>query len=128
MNNLPGLCSCGALFRPDYCVRFAPLFLTTESRVLATHMGQIVMVVEANKTTQAAVKQAISTIESCPVKLTLPNKAQYSAAGSPMVMVMATAMAVMDNPKGECGEQPLPVHPGCTAAVGCLALVRTSLV
>jgi len=59
-----------------------PLLVTTESRVLATHMGQIVMVVEANKTTQAALKQAISTIENCPVKLTLLNKAQYSAAGS----------------------------------------------
>lgn len=70
--------------------------MTTESRVLATHMGQIVMVVEANKTTQAALKQAISTIENCPVKLTLPNKAQYSAAGS-YGYGMATVMAmVMD--------------------------------
>ena len=29
-----------------------PLLVTTESRVLATHMGQIVMVVESNRTTQ----------------------------------------------------------------------------
>jgi exopolysaccharide/PEP-CTERM locus tyrosine autokinase len=52
-----------------------PLLLTTESRVLATHMGQIVMVVHAGKTLQTDVRQAIATIESCPVKLMLLNKA-----------------------------------------------------
>lgn len=52
-----------------------PLLLTTESRVLATHMGQIVMVVHAGKTLQSEVKQALATIEACPVKLMLLNKA-----------------------------------------------------
>jgi exopolysaccharide/PEP-CTERM locus tyrosine autokinase len=51
-----------------------PLLLTTESRVLATHMGQVVMVVHAGKTLQAEVKQALSTIEACPLKLMLLNK------------------------------------------------------
>lgn len=52
-----------------------PLLPTTEARVLATHMGQIVMVVHAGRTLQSEVKQALATIESCPVKLLLLNKA-----------------------------------------------------
>ncbi|PKO45784.1 MAG: chromosome partitioning ATPase [Betaproteobacteria bacterium HGW-Betaproteobacteria-4] len=51
-----------------------PLLLTTEARVLATHMGQVVIVVNAENTVQAAVKQAISTIESCPVKMMMLNQ------------------------------------------------------
>jgi len=53
-----------------------PLLLTTESRVLASHMGQIVMVVQAEKTRQSAVLQALATIERCPVKLMLLNQAR----------------------------------------------------
>ena len=52
-----------------------PLLLTTESRVLASHMGQIVVVVRAGHTLQADVKQALSNIEACPVKLMLLNQA-----------------------------------------------------
>lgn len=52
-----------------------PLLSTTEARVLASHMGQIVMVVEAGRTTHGAVKQALTTIENCPVKLLVLNKA-----------------------------------------------------
>lgn len=51
-----------------------PLLLTTEARVLATHMGQVLVVVNAENTVQAAVKQAISTIESCPVKMMVLNQ------------------------------------------------------
>ncbi|HEX8787009.1 MAG TPA: XrtA-associated tyrosine autokinase [Telluria sp.] len=53
---------------PDRIVIFdsPPLLLTSESRVLATHMGQIVMVVEAQTTTQHAVKEALSQLEGCP--------------------------------------------------------------
>lgn len=51
-----------------------PLLATTEARVLATHMGQVVMVVEAGRTTQGMVRQALSTIEACPLKLMLLNK------------------------------------------------------
>lgn len=53
-----------------------PLLLTTESRVLATHMGQIVMVVQAEKTLQSQVRHALSTIESCPVKMLVLNQAR----------------------------------------------------
>lgn len=58
-----------------------PLLVTTESRVLATHVGQIVMVVEAGKTPRAAVAQALKTIESCPVVLMMLNKSAASNSG-----------------------------------------------
>jgi protein-tyrosine kinase len=51
-----------------------PLLLTTEARVLATHMGQIVVVVRAGTTLQSDVKHALSTIDACPVKLMLLNQ------------------------------------------------------
>ncbi len=52
---------------PDRIIIFdsPPLLATTEARVLATHMGQIVMVVAADATSQHAVNQALATIESC---------------------------------------------------------------
>jgi protein-tyrosine kinase len=53
-----------------------PLLLTTESRVLASHMGQIVVVVQAEKTLQSQVKHALATIEACPVKLMVLNQAR----------------------------------------------------
>ena len=59
-----------------------PLLLTTESRVLASHMGQIVVVVHAGKTLQADVQHALSTIEACPVKLMLLNKPTSQINGS----------------------------------------------
>jgi exopolysaccharide/PEP-CTERM locus tyrosine autokinase len=59
-----------------------PLLLTTESRVLASHMGQIVMVVQAEKTLQSDVLQAMATIERCPVKLMLLNQARTSMSAS----------------------------------------------
>ena len=42
-----------------------PLLITTEANVLAAQMGQVVMVVEAETTTQHAVKEALRQIESC---------------------------------------------------------------
>jgi protein-tyrosine kinase len=58
-----------------------PLLLTTESRVLATHMGQIVMVVHAEKTLQADVQHALSSIEACPIKLMVLNQARSGSQG-----------------------------------------------
>ena len=68
---------------PDRIIIFdsPPLLLTTESRVLATQMGQIVMVVQAEKTLQADVQHALSTIESCPVRLLLLNQARANTSG-----------------------------------------------
>lgn len=51
-----------------------PLLVTTEARELATHMGQVVLVVEANRTTHGTVKQALAAIENCPIKLLVLNK------------------------------------------------------
>ncbi|MBC7939686.1 MAG: tyrosine-protein kinase family protein [Chitinophagaceae bacterium] len=68
---------------PDRIIIFdsPPLLLTTESRVLATHMGQIVVVVNAGVTLQANVQQALATIESCPVKMMVLNKSTTDSAG-----------------------------------------------
>ncbi len=68
---------------PDRIIIFdsPPLLLTTEARVLATHMGQIVMVVNAGSTLQANVHQALATIESCPLKMMVLNKSTSDAAG-----------------------------------------------
>ena len=51
-----------------------PLLATTEARALASRMGQIVMVVEAGKTSQAAVAEALTQIEKCEVVGLLLNK------------------------------------------------------
>lgn len=61
---------------PDRIIVFdsPPLLLTTEARVLASHMGQIVVVVRAGQTLQSDVKLALSTIEACPIKLMLLNQ------------------------------------------------------
>jgi exopolysaccharide/PEP-CTERM locus tyrosine autokinase len=69
---------------PDRIIIFdsPPLLLTTESRVLATHMGQIVVVVQADQTLQSDVQQALAAIESCPVKMMVLNKARADAPGS----------------------------------------------
>jgi exopolysaccharide/PEP-CTERM locus tyrosine autokinase len=58
-----------------------PLLLTTESRVLATHMGQIVMVIHAEKTLRSDVQEALATIEACPVKLMVLNQARSTMTG-----------------------------------------------
>lgn len=59
-----------------------PLLATTEARVLATHMGQIVMVVAADSTRQQVVNLALSTIENCDVVLMVLNKADKTDVGS----------------------------------------------
>lgn len=59
-----------------------PLLLTTEARVLAGHMGQVVMVVRAEKTLQSDVEHALSTIESCPIKLMVLNQVRNQGLGA----------------------------------------------
>ena len=51
-----------------------PLLAAPETRVLASLVGQIVMVVEASRTPQAAVREALEQIKDCPVVMTLLNK------------------------------------------------------
>ncbi|MCE3607675.1 XrtA-associated tyrosine autokinase [Massilia sp. P8910] len=52
---------------PDRIVIFdsPPLLLTSEAHVLASHMGQIALVVEAEGTTQHAVKESLRQLEGC---------------------------------------------------------------
>ncbi|KFB78001.1 XrtA-associated tyrosine autokinase [Candidatus Accumulibacter cognatus] len=63
---------------PDRIIIFdsPPLLMTTESRVLASHMGQVIVVVRAERTARSDVKHALAAIESCPVKLMLLNQAR----------------------------------------------------
>jgi Mrp family chromosome partitioning ATPase len=58
-----------------------PLLLTTESRVLATHMGQIVMVIQAEKTLRSDVQDALATIEACPIKMVVLNQVRSAMTG-----------------------------------------------
>ncbi|WP_229414212.1 XrtA-associated tyrosine autokinase [Zemynaea arenosa] len=52
---------------PDRIVIFdsPPLLLTTEANVLAQNMGQVVMVIESETTTQRAVREALRRLENC---------------------------------------------------------------
>jgi receptor protein-tyrosine kinase len=69
---------------PDRMIVFdsPPLLATTEARVLATHMGQIVMVVAADHTRQRDVDLALATIENCEVVLMVLNKAEKTDVGA----------------------------------------------
>jgi len=69
---------------PDRILVFdaPPLIPSTESRALATHMGQIVLVVEADRTPQASVRQALATVEQCPVVMTVLNKIERTGSAS----------------------------------------------
>lgn len=58
-----------------------PLLMTSEARVLAARAGQVVVVVEAGRTTHEAFAQAMATIESHPVVMTALNKTKESQAG-----------------------------------------------
>ncbi len=53
-----------------------PLLVTTEARVLASYMGQIVMVVEAGRTPRDQVTDALQTIAACDVVGLVLNKAK----------------------------------------------------
>jgi exopolysaccharide/PEP-CTERM locus tyrosine autokinase len=58
-----------------------PLLITTEASVLATQMGQIVMVVEAETTTQHAVQEALRRVEQCPHVNLIYNKTKEFPGG-----------------------------------------------
>jgi protein-tyrosine kinase len=58
-----------------------PLLGAPEPAVLASHMGQIIVVVEADKTMQKVLTKALTTIQSCPVVTTVLNKAPSTEQG-----------------------------------------------
>lgn len=55
-----------------------PLLLATESHVLAAHVGQVIVVVEASKTSRHAAAEAFASVSHCPVVLPLLNKCSGS--------------------------------------------------
>ncbi|WP_290653157.1 XrtA-associated tyrosine autokinase [Aquisalimonas sp.] len=61
---------------PDRIILFdsPPLLATSEAGALAHHMGQIVFVVEADKTPQEAIARATEQLEGCEVVVPLLNK------------------------------------------------------
>ena len=56
-----------------------PLLATSEPGVLAAHMGQIVMVVEAERTPRSSVERAMEQLQQCDVVLTTLNKSTRNA-------------------------------------------------
>jgi Mrp family chromosome partitioning ATPase len=58
-----------------------PLLATSEARVLAAHMGQVILVVAGDETPQPRVMEALATIENCPVVMTLLNRSTAADAG-----------------------------------------------
>ncbi len=68
---------------PDRVVIFdsPPLLVTTESRVLSSYMGQVVLVVESGKTSHESVQEALATIGSSEVVGLVLNKARAAEQG-----------------------------------------------
>jgi exopolysaccharide/PEP-CTERM locus tyrosine autokinase len=60
---------------------YPPKLLTSEARVLASQMGQNVLVVEAETTSQQAVRETLRQIESCDVVNLIYNKASTFSGG-----------------------------------------------
>ena len=58
-----------------------PLLLTSQAKVLASRVGQVVVVVEAAHTERSAVAQAFAAVEQCPIVLSVLNKASPRASG-----------------------------------------------
>jgi protein-tyrosine kinase len=66
---------------PDRIVIFdsPPLLLTSEASVLAAQMGQVVVVIESETTTQRDVREALRRLENCPRVDLICNKARAFA-------------------------------------------------
>ena len=69
---------------PERVVLFdaPPLLATTEAAVLASHMGQVVVVVEANSTRQDAVAHSIHQLEGCANVSLILNKTSLRSSAS----------------------------------------------
>lgn len=66
---------------PDHVVIFdaPPMLVTSEAKVLAEQLGQVVFVVDAAATPRNAVLQAFAALEQCPIVMSVLNKAPESA-------------------------------------------------
>lgn len=67
----------------DHVVIFdaPPILLTTESPVLASKVGQVVVVVEASKTQRDTVQEAFAALRNCPVVMSVLNKSDAPSEG-----------------------------------------------
>jgi protein-tyrosine kinase len=59
-----------------------PLLLTSQAKVLASRVGQVVLVVEASRTQRNVVEQAFAVVEPCPIVLSVLNKASERSSGA----------------------------------------------
>jgi protein-tyrosine kinase len=59
-----------------------PLLATSEAKVLAANVGQVLMVVEAQRTERAAVELAFAALEQCPIVMSVLNKSTGHPKGS----------------------------------------------
>lgn len=53
-----------------------PLLVTTESRALAERAGQVVLVVEADRTPREQIARAFETLSNCPIVMSVLNKSR----------------------------------------------------
>lgn len=51
-----------------------PLLLANQAKVLASHLGQVVVIVEAARTQRHVVQQAFAALEQCPIVMSVLNK------------------------------------------------------
>ena len=58
-----------------------PLLVTNQAKVLAAHLGQVVVLVEAAHTQRHLVQQAFATLEQCPIVMSVLNKSSDQASG-----------------------------------------------
>ena len=65
---------------PDRVVVFdtTPLLLTSEAKVLASRMGQVVVIVEESKTPYPVLQEAFAAVEQCPIVMSVLNKGHKS--------------------------------------------------
>jgi protein-tyrosine kinase len=57
-----------------------PLLVTNQAKVLAAHLGQVVVLVEASRTQRHVVQQAFATLEQCPIVMSVLNKSSDRAS------------------------------------------------
>jgi protein-tyrosine kinase len=58
-----------------------PLLVTSQAKVLASRVGQVVLVVEASQTQRSVVAQAFAAVEQCPIVMSVLNKSAEQASG-----------------------------------------------
>jgi exopolysaccharide/PEP-CTERM locus tyrosine autokinase len=73
----------GGLARPDRIILFdsPPALMASPATVLATHAGQLLMVVRADRTTEADLREAVALLSGCDKVSLLLNGTGFAASG-----------------------------------------------